>query len=152
MRGTAASLALLLAACAQPSFEPTPSTDAPREHVMVRFTDTSVRPATAQIAAGGNVTWINDSSEYIGSVVFPASMQAAFSCDDLRPLFSKTGTGYQSIPITSEQTEAVVLPCALRPGSYDYQIYLFEGRVMNPTAGMLNPQLTLPAKLVVRVE
>jgi hypothetical protein len=143
MRHTAVAVsALFVLACAgAPNAQGEGS--GPRQHVEIRFDDMALHPETAILRQGGNAVWINTSTEFQGAVVFPESIKASFTCDDLRPIFSKTGTGYQSIPITGD-VENVTLPCPLKPGSYDYQLYLFDDM-----SGMDNPQRTLQGKIVV---
>jgi hypothetical protein len=54
------------------------------------------------------------------------------------------------MPITPGMGEALELPCPLKPGTYDYQVLLFNaGPGGNVAVGEYNPQLTMPAKLVV---
>ncbi len=134
---------------ATPSASREPSTNKPRKHVVVQFSNAHVHPEIARVTPGGNVAWVNYSTDYVGSAVFPASLAAALTCKETRPLFMKTGAGYQSIPITGEGGEAVRLPCPLKPGSYDYEIHLFQGGMGDMGAGMGNPVHQLPAKIVV---
>jgi len=122
----------------------------PRKHVMVQFTDFSLHPSTAQVLAGGTVSWVNYASEYSGSVVFSDAVAASFTCRDLRPDWMKTDTGYQSIPISmGSASDDLQIPCPLQPGEYAYELWLFS----NPPgafAAMENPQLRLKGRIVVQ--
>jgi hypothetical protein len=144
-------LAGALLACAslgsQPEFTSPVTTNKPRKNVMVQFTQASVHPSVARVLPGGNIVWINYADSSAGAVVFDESIKESFTCSDLRPLFSKVAAGYQSIPITSAGGENVSLPCPLKPGTYDYQIYLGGGGMGG--IGIDDPQITLPAKIVV---
>ncbi len=131
----------LLAACAQQSAE---TRNAPRKHVMVHFTDSYLAPSIAHVLPGGSVGWVNYASEYDGTISFTSAVAANFTCKDLRPIFSKTGDGVASIPMTTGGMENVVTPCALKPGEYDYTINLF-----NRTDDQYNPTRTLSGKIVV---
>ena len=131
----------------QPQFKSPPTTNKPRKNVMVQFTQASVHPSIARVLPGGNVAWINYADTFVGAVVFPASIKESFTCTELRPLFSKVAAGYKSIPITGAGGENVTLPCPLKPGTYDYQIYLGGGG--DGSLGIDNPEQTLPAKIVV---
>jgi hypothetical protein len=143
MRHTAGALSVLFVlACAGAPNAPGEGSG-PRQHVEIQFGDMAIHPQTAILRQGGKAVWINTSTEYRGAVVFPESIKASFTCDELRPVFSKTGIGYQSIPISAD-VETVALPCPLKPGSYDYQLYLFDDM-----GGVDDPQRTLQGKIVV---
>jgi hypothetical protein len=143
MRHTAGALSVLFVlACAGAPNAPGEGSG-PRQHVEIQFGAMAIRPQTATLRQGGKAVWINTSTEYQGSVVFPEGIKASFTCDELRPVFSKTGAGYQSIPISAD-VETVALPCPLKPGSYDYQLYLFDDM-----SGMADPLRTLQGKIVV---
>jgi hypothetical protein len=79
-------------------------------------------------------------------------MAKAFTCSDLRPNWSKTGTGYQSIPITKGgATNDLEIPCALKPGEYEYEIWLFTaGSMGGGFGGMDNPQSRMQGKIIVK--
>jgi len=142
--GRIAALALL-AACSSTSggrLNPGPY----RPAAVVQFSYDAVSPQTVTIPADGNVTWENTAAATNGFVVFPESIASSFRCADLRPYFVKVETVYRSLPLTDEESERVQLPCALAPGSYDYEIWLlgtelgYEGQ---------KPQQVLRAKIVV---
>ncbi len=136
--------------CAQPSWSPPPSENEPRPHVMVRFTDSSLHPTVARVLEGGSVSWVNEASTFAATIVFSDAVAEAFTCDDLRPNWSKSGTGYQSVPITmGGATDDLELPCPLRPGTYDYEIGLFSGPMAGGAGFMDDPQLTMPGQIVV---
>ncbi len=137
------------AATQQPTWQQHPSSNKPRKHVVVQFSDASLHPSIARVTAGGDVAWINYTTGYTGAVVFPASFADALSCGQPGPRFGKVASGYQSIPITGEGAEDVALPCPLRPGEYEYVLYLFEGRVSAPGANMFDPNHTMQGKIIV---
>jgi len=120
------------------------SYDPPTE---VQFTWDTVNPATVRITPNGIVTWTNTSEESRGFVVFPASIAASFSCGDLRPYFLKTGSSYQSQPLTTYDSERVKLPCPLKPGTYPYQIVLVGAA--EDEISMEDPERTLQAVIIV---
>jgi hypothetical protein len=117
---------------------------------MVQFTDDHLHPSTAQLLEGGTVSWVNYASLYSGSIVFSDAVAAAFTCKELRPNWMKTGTGYQSIPISmGGASDDLQIPCPLKPGEYDYEVWLFS----NPPGGfggMENPQSQLSGKIIVQ--
>ena len=59
---------------------------------------------------------------------------------------AKVAAGYQSSPISGAMGEDAVLPCPLKPGEYEYEIYLFEKM---GGGGMFNPNTTMQGKLIV---
>jgi plastocyanin len=137
-----------LAAAETPTWQQHPSKNKPRKHVMVQFTDMSLHPSVAQVLAGGTLSWVNYGSMNQGSIVFSDEVAAAFTCPDLRPNWSKTGSGYQSIPITmGGATNDLEIPCPLRPGEYEYEIWLFSGGGMG---GMDDPQSRMQGKIIVK--
>jgi hypothetical protein len=136
-----------LAAAETPTWKQHPSKNKPRKHVMVQFTDASLHPSIAQVLEGGTLSWVNYGSMYQGSIVFSDEVAAAFTCSELRPNWSKTGTGYQSIPITmGGATNDLEIPCPLKPGEYEYEIWLFSG---GGFGGMENPQSRMQGKIIV---
>jgi plastocyanin len=156
LRWTLAAVAALglMLACQQASWRQDPTTNKPRKNVVVQFTDATLHPEIARVTSGGNVVWVNYSAAGLdGSVVFPASIRESFTCDELRPLFMKVAAGYQSIPIQGE-SENVTLPCPLKTGEYEYQLYLFSSGTLSgggqgAGASMDNPQSTMKGKIVV---
>ncbi len=75
-------------------------------------------------------------------------MTPSFHCSDLRPYFVKMDTVYRSLPLLGVESERVQLPCALAPGSYDYEIWMFGagfGKEFNDG----RPQQILRGKIVV---
>jgi plastocyanin len=103
--GKQAGEALESAATQQPSWKQNPTTNKPRKHVVVQFSDASMHPSIARVTAGGNVTWVNYSSSYTGAVVFPDSFPASLTCGEARPRFAKVAAGYQSSPIAGDMGE-----------------------------------------------
>jgi hypothetical protein len=141
-----------LAAAGTPTWEQHPSKNKPRKHVMVQFSDMSMHPSIAQVVEGGTVSWVNYASMYEGSIVFSNEVAAAFTCSDLRPNWMKTGTGYQSIPITrGGARNDLQVPCPLKPGEYEYEIWLFSSDMgMGGVEGMDNPQSRMQGKIIVK--
>jgi hypothetical protein len=109
-------LAFAVACGGNPTWSSDPSTNHPRAHVMIQFTDASLHPGTAQITANGNVVWINYANAKQGTIFFESSIRDAFPCD-MRPLFAEVAGGWQSIPISGD-SENVTLPCTPKPGEY----------------------------------
>jgi hypothetical protein len=133
-----------------PTWEQHPTKNKPRKHVMVQFTDMSLHPSIAQVLEGGRVSWVNYASMYEGSIVFSDEVAAAFTCSDLRPNWMKTGTGYQSIPITmGGASDDLELPCPLKPGTYQYEIWLFSETMGGDPAAMEDPQSRMQGKIIV---
>ena len=155
MSRTIATLLLCLGLCAPaiaetPTWEQHPSKNKPRKHVMVQFTDMSLHPSIAQVKAGGTVSWVNYASLYQGSIVFSDQVAAAFTCSDLRPDWGKTDTGYQSIPIPmGGAANDLQIPCPLKPGEYEYEIWLFSEDLGGDPAAMDDPQSRMQGKIVV---
>jgi hypothetical protein len=129
----------------------TPDTGGPREHAVVQFTESAVAPETVRITPDGNVNWVSTAAEYTGFVVFPASVASSFTCDDLRPDFSKIPEGYRSLPLTDYASERVELPCPLVPGSYDYEIWLI-GAGLGQAYDGYRPERKLRGQIVVVAE
>jgi hypothetical protein len=63
----------------------------------------------------------------------------------------KTGTGYQSIPITMDGARNdLEISCPLKPGEYEYEIWLFSGGGMGGgPGGMDDPQSRMQGKIIV---
>ena len=153
LRGCAMLLAIAVSGCAQsaaPVATQHPTTNEPRKHVLVRFTNMSLRPSVARVLEGGTVAWTNLSSNRGGVVSFPLSVVDHFSCSELRPAFYQTADRLVSIPITAG-TGDVALPCPLAPGEYEYRLDLFRGlRRIGPSVSNIdNPDLSLPGKIIV---
>ena len=138
-----------LATAELPTWKQHPTKNKPRKHVMVQFTDMSLHPSIAQVLEGGTLSWVNYGSMYQGSIVFSDEVAAAFTCSELRPNWMKTGTGYQSIPISmGGATNDLQTPCPLKPGEYEYEIWLFRGGMGGPGA-MGDPQSRMQGKIIV---
>lgn len=147
MRQRALSIGAILAlvGCAGPA-DPSPAAaQVARKDIMIEFGDMSVRPKIARVMQGGSVAWTSTSTSYQGVVSFPYSIVESFTCQELRPIFFKTADRLESIPVQPD-SENVLLPCPLEPGTYPYRINLSS---MGSLAGMGNPQLSLEATLIV---
>lgn len=139
-----------LAACQTPTWQQAPTKNKPRQHVMVQFTDSSVHPAIAQVLPGGTVSWVNYGEELQGSIVFAGETAESIGCKEARGDWMKTDSGYQSIAITTGGVmNDLDLPCKLKPGEYDYEIWLFEAPPSDPAA-MADPQARMPGKIIVQ--
>jgi hypothetical protein len=139
-----------LATAETPTWKQHPTKNKARKHVMVQFTDMSLHPSIAQVLEGGTVSWVNYASMYQGSIVFSDEVAAAFTCTDLRPNWMKTGTGYHSIPIPmGGAMNDLETPCPLKPGEYEYEIWLFSSMMGGPS-GMDDPQSRMQGKIVVK--
>ncbi len=139
-----------LAVAEMPTWEQHPTKNKPRKHVMVQFTDMSLHPSIAQVLEGGTLSWVNYASMNDGSIVFSNEVATAFTCSDLRPNWMKTAAGYQSIPITQGGAmDDLEIPCPLKPGEYEYEIWLFSGGMGDPAA-MDDPQSRMQGKIVVQ--
>lgn len=140
------ALALAVGGCAQPSWQQQDTTDKPRIHVMIRFDDTTIQPDVARIKAGGTVSWVTYTTEYHGSVVLPPGVRQDLHCD-VRPDFMEiSGGGLQSIPIGGDDDD-LDLPCPLKPGTYDYQIFLQGAGGLGQ--GLQNPEVTMKGSIIV---
>lgn len=118
------------------------------EPTLVQFSYDAITPQTVRIAPDGNVRWENNADDARGFVILPESMTPSFHCSDLRPYFVKMDTVYRSLPLLGVESERVQLPCALAPGSYDYEIWMFGagfGKEFNDG----RPQQILRGKIVV---
>jgi len=142
------AVAALLAACAAPSGGG-PGAGLPGLPTVVQFSYQAVTPETVRIAAGGNVSWESTASDTTAFVVLPASTASGFRCADLRPFFLPAADVYRSLPLTGGmQTDRVQLPCALKPGSYDYEIWLMGAGFGGEWSGN-EPERVLRARIVV---
>ncbi len=141
-RGTLCALAALFVSCA------TPGADEPRKHAVVQVSFESLRPETVRIPADGNVTWVNLAPDSRAFVVFPETASPAFTCgEDLDPYFRKIPGGYQSLPITDFESRIVRLPCALKPGSHAYEIWIMGAGLGQTDAS--GPERKLQGKIIV---
>jgi len=94
---------------------------------------------------------VNYASLYEGSIVFSDETASAFTCSDLRPNWMKAGNGYQSIPITmGGATNDLEIPCPLKPGEYEYEIWLFSGTMGGDPGAMDDPQSRMQGKIIVK--
>jgi hypothetical protein len=138
----AVTLAALLVSCATTS-----GSGGSLGPAVVQFSYDSVSPETVRIAADGNVKWVNLAPDSRGFVVFPATITTGFTCGaNLHPYFQKTEAGYRSLPITPVESERVELPCPLKPGGYDYEIWV-TGAGFGDTG---RPEQKLRGKIVVQ--
>ncbi|HBZ72778.1 MAG TPA: hypothetical protein DEP35_24835 [Deltaproteobacteria bacterium] len=137
-------LAVLVVACAQGQapFTSPDIKEPARADVLVQVGNSSVDPAVARVKEGGSVAWTND-SDYMVVVSFPGADASKFQCKELRPNFSKNGDTVESLPFVAGAVR-VVLPCALKKGSYPYTI-----KLVSDISQMDNPKFTLAAQIVV---
>lgn len=140
----------LLAAAKEPTWKQHPSKNKPRKHVMVQFTDSSLHPSIAQVLKGGTLSWVNYASMYRATIVFSDEVATAFTCSDLRPDWNKTGAGYMSVPITmGGPTDDLEIPCPLKPGEYEYEIWLYSGSMGQGFGIEDDPQDKMQGKILV---
>jgi hypothetical protein len=154
LRNCVMAFAIAIGGCAQsavPVATQHPTTNEPRLHVLVRFTNMSLRPSIARVLEGGSVAWTNLSSNRGGVVSFPLSIIEHFTCSELRPAFYETADRLVSIPISGNSAD-VALPCPLEPGEYAYRLDLFRGlRRIGPSVSNIDsPDLRLPGKIIVK--
>lgn len=155
MRKPAAWFAVVLltaAGCAQGTASSTASAakaSQPRG-IVIQFGDMSLQPSVAHVKQGASVAWVSMAPNYQGVVSFPDSVVPHFTCQQLRPDFFEAAGRIQSIPVRND-TENLVLPCPLEPGSYEYRIDLFSGAegMGAPGVGMGTPKRSLHGKLIV---
>ena len=119
------------------------------EQTRVTFNYFAVRPEIIRIPAAGNLSWVNEAPETVGFVVFPLSIASKFRCSDLKPYFNRVGDVYQSHQLLSVQSEDVRLPCALAPGTYDYEIWLLGAGFGSEVNSTNTPEQRLHGKIVV---
>jgi hypothetical protein len=138
------------AATEQPTWQQQPTTNKPREYVVVQFTDATLNPSIARVLPGGKLAWVNYSMSYTGAVLFPPSFKDALTCGDPGPRFAKVTGGYQSTPITTDSGEDISLPCPLKPGEYEYQLNLFGNAFAgDPGSRAFNPDAVMQGKIIV---
>jgi hypothetical protein len=119
------------------------------EPSVVQFSYLDMTPETVRIGSQGSVRWESLAEETRGFVIFPASIASAFRCTDFRPYFVREGEIYRSLPISMEEdSERVQLPCALAPGTYPYEIWLF-GAGFGKGFDLDGPEKRLTGRIVV---
>lgn len=139
-----------VSAAKEPTWKQHPSKNAPRKHVMVQFTNTSLHPSIAQVTEGGTVSWVNYASTGSATIVLSDEVAAAFTCTELRPNWMKTGKGVQSVAITmGGATDDLQLPCPLKPGEYEYEVWLYSERTGGGLGQMGNPRSRMQGKIIV---
>lgn len=115
----------------------------PRSHAVVQINNMNVAPNVAKVSGPKNsVVWNNWSSS-VATVHFPASIASAFVCDELRPLFVLNGDRVESVQALGDN-ESLSTPCALKPGTYTYEVWLSPSRM-----GRENPQLKVKGQIQV---
>jgi len=70
-------------------------------------------------------------------------MANAFVCKDLRPQFVLSGDRIESVQALGDN-ENLSTPCALKPGSYEYEVWLSGSRMDRE-----NPQLKIKGRIEV---
>jgi hypothetical protein len=111
------------------------------EHVFVRITSGSLRPATLAVEQDQALGWLNYSNK-IAKVSFDASVGKKLLCRS-QGSFRLTGARLESGNI---EVNAFASLCHLAPGEYEYQVELREGVGLGGTAA---PELRT-GKLVVQ--
>ena len=127
LRGVAifAFLALfVISGCASSSGKPA-GPQPLHKNIVIQINQFHVRPEIAKVPAEGNsIAWTNW-TDSLAMVVFPAEVADAFTCDEVRPDFVVNGPHLESIAAVGDN-EDLVTPCPLKPGTYDYQVYIFQ--------------------------
>lgn len=139
------TLALLcagLTGCGTPTWSQASTSNAPRKHVVIQFSDASLHPSQARVQSGGNVAWTNYSSSF-GAVFLPMETAQALGCKSMRPIFGEVAGGYLSETISPED-EDVSLPCNPADGTYQYEV-----RLSMDADGIENPDSVMPGTIVV---
>ena len=112
-------------------------------HKVVQINNMNLAPKVVQVSGSKNsIAWTNWSSS-VASVQFPASMASAFVCSDLRPQFVLSGDRIESVQALGDN-ENLATPCALKPGSYEYEVWLSGSRMDRE-----NPQLKIKGRIEV---
>ena len=157
-------LAAGLAGCASPP--PTPVADPTpavrpvqvrvqervvRDLIVVQFGNLAVSPQDVRLQTGERVVWSNH-SDYLAQVVFPLTLTESLQCSRFGEEWRQTADHLASVPIEGGRLD-LLLPCALAPGSYHYEIYLFESDRSEGdslAASVNEPELRLTARLLVQ--
>ncbi len=117
-----------------------------RSHAVIQINNMNVAPRIAKVSGPKNsIVWTNWSSS-VASIHFPASIVDAFVCDELRPLFVHNGDTVESVEAVGDN-ESLTTPCALKPGTYSYEVWLSQSRVQRE-----NPQLKIKGQIEVSAE
>ena len=110
---------------------------------MVQINEMHVRPEVVRVPADGNsVAWTNWTRS-IATVSFSASVADSFTCKETRPDFVVNGPRLESVEQLGSN-EDLVTPCPLKPGTYQYEVYLFDNM-----GNRENPRLKLPGTIEV---
>jgi hypothetical protein len=128
--------ALFLSACASQPGEL-------HSHAVVQINNMNLAPAIVKVSGANNSVAWNNWSNSVATVQFPASITEAFVCDELRPLFVKSGDRVESVQALGDN-ESLTTPCALKPGTYSYEVWLSESRMQRE-----NPKLKIKGKIEV---
>ena len=129
-------LPLLLSSCASNPGEV-------RSHAVVQINNMNLAPEVVKVSGPKNSVAWNNWSNSVATVQFPASITDAFVCDELRPLFVKSGDRVESVEALGDN-ESLTTPCALKPGSYSYEVWLSESRMQRE-----NPHLKVKGRIEV---
>ncbi len=117
-----------------------------RSHAVIQINNMKVAPTLAKVTGAKNsIVWTNWSSS-VATVHFPASIESAFVCDELRPLFVRNGDRVESVEALGDN-ESLSTPCALKPGNYSYEVWLSQSRMQRE-----NPQLKIKGSIEVSAE
>ena len=116
---------------------------AERSHAVVQINHVKLVPEVVEISGSENsVAWTNWTGS-TATVQFPASIATAFTCDELRPQFVLSGDRIESVGVLGN-SESLTTPCALKPGSYDYEVWLSES-----PSERENPDLKIKGRIEV---
>lgn len=114
-----------------------------RSHAVVQINNMKLAPEVVEVSGSENtIAWTNWTRS-TATVQFPASIASAFNCDELRPRFVLSGDRIESVAVLGD-SESLTTPCSLKPGSYDYEVWLSER-----PSDRENPHLKLKGRIEV---
>jgi hypothetical protein len=127
-----------------------------RDLIVIQFGNLAVSPRVVRLREGERVVWSNH-SDYLAQVVFPVALTESLQCSRFGDEWQQTPDHLASVPVEGGRLD-LLLPCPLAPGSYHYEIYLFDAdrfaadRIdgTRVAASVSEPELRLTARLLVQ--